>query len=90
MSNSNYVDYEDLKESSKHKSEYIRELQKENQRYRKLLTTFSDTSKIASKIMKEYPDIGMIGPNELIQWVTKNAEKALDGETNDDYEVSKC
>ncbi|WP_163579106.1 hypothetical protein [Gracilibacillus saliphilus] len=30
MNNSNYVDYEDIKASSEHKSEYIRELQQQN------------------------------------------------------------
>jgi hypothetical protein len=42
MNNSSYVDYEDLKASSKHKSEYIRELQQQNHRYKQALEFYAN------------------------------------------------
>lgn len=42
MSNTNCVDYEDIKVSSEYKSEYIIELQKENQRYKQALKFYAE------------------------------------------------
>ncbi|GAQ18009.1 heat repeat protein [Oceanobacillus picturae] len=72
MDNSNYVDYEDLKTSLKHKSEYIRELQQENKRYREALEFIANV---------EYgEEEGLIRTMDEVNYT---ANKALDVNANE-------
>ena len=75
MNNSNYVDYEDIKVSSEHKSEYIRELQKENKRYKQALEFYADEENY-----KPFDGISLSSyQNKIDEDGGQTASKALEG-----------
>src|SRR5699024_4921792 len=59
------------------------DLQQQNERYRNLLESLSNTHDIASKIMREQPDKKIIDANDLLQYILRKINDELEREDNE-------
>ena len=53
-------------------------LEQQNNRYRNLLESLSDTHDIASEIMKEQPDKKIIDANDILQYILRKINDELE------------
>ena len=57
---------------------YLIEQTEQNQHYRNLLESLSDTHDIASEIMKEQPDKKVIDANDILQYILRKINDELE------------
>jgi|SRR5699024_2573781 len=62
----------------KHHQEINFRLEQQNNRYRNLLESLSNTHDIASKIMREQPDKKIINANDLLQYILRKINDELE------------
>ena len=62
---------------------YLIEQAEQNQHYRNLLESLSDTHDIAEEIMKGQPDKKIIDANDLLQYILRKINDELEREDNE-------